>query len=151
LELNLVYNPLGAYLPALQEELEADYRRALRERRGVEFSHLLTITNNPIGRFGEMLQAEGTLDDYRQLLSDAFNPATLAGMMCRDQLSVDCDGSLYDCDFNLALGLGIQAKETTTIFDVLSTGLPAGRPIMFADHCYACTAGAGSSCGGSTA
>jgi radical SAM/Cys-rich protein len=151
LVLNLVFNPGGAFLPPAQAALEKEYRLALRRDFGIEFDNLLTLTNNPLGRFGAFLERSGNLESYLQKLHRAFNPLTLEGMMCRDQVSVACDGGLYDCDFNQAAGLPIAGAA---IFDWLG---PSGRtkigrrPIRFGQHCYACTAGQGSSCGGATA
>lgn len=115
---------------------------------GVHFSNLVAITNNPSGRFAEALNAKGNLEKYLVRLRDAFNPATTEGMMCRSQISVDWEGKVYDCDFNQALGL--EAEGGKTIFDYANEKQGA-RPIVFANHCYGCTAGAGSSCGGETA
>ncbi|MBQ6775512.1 MAG: arsenosugar biosynthesis radical SAM protein ArsS [Synergistaceae bacterium] len=146
LTLDLVYNPGGAFLPPAQSDLEAEYRHRLREDYGIEFTHLFTITNNPIGRFGEFLRRTGNFDRYMKRLCDAFNPATLAGMMCRFQLSVGWDGRLYDCDFNQPLGLAIDEPQNISELHHIRA-----RKIKFGNHCYACTAGSGSSCGGSTA
>ena len=146
--LTLVYNPAGAVLPPSQGSAESEYKGKLREGFGVEFDNLIAIANNPSGRFAEALNAKGNLGKYMKRLTDAFNVATCAGMMCRDQISVDWQGKVYDCDFNQALGLEIE--EGKTIFDFAKE--PAGkRHIVFANHCYGCTAGAGSSCGGATA
>ena len=115
---------------------------------GVHFSNLVAITNNPSGRFAEALNRKGNLEKYLVRLCDAFNPATTEGMMCRNQISVDWEGRVYDCDFNQALGLPIEGDKA--IFDFAREKQPA-RAIVFANHCYGCTAGAGSSCGGETA
>jgi radical SAM/Cys-rich protein len=147
LVLNLVYNPGGAFLPADQGSIEADYRRRLESRYGIMFNKLYAITNNPIGRFGDFLERSGNFAGYMHRLAGAFNPATVESIMCRNQISVDWDGVLYDCDFNLALGLPARIKGR--IQDVKGESL--AREIVFANHCYACTAGAGSSCGGATA
>ncbi|MDR1509370.1 MAG: arsenosugar biosynthesis radical SAM protein ArsS [Synergistaceae bacterium] len=147
--LNLVFNPGGAFLPPAQAALEKEYKLALRRDFGIEFNQLLTLTNNPLGRFGAFLERSGNLDDYLGKLHQAFNPMTLEGMMCRDQVSVAYDGRLYDCDFNQAAELPIDGGAT--IFDRLKPGLRKileKRPIRFGQHCYACTAGQGSSCGG---
>jgi len=144
LVLNLVYNPGGAFLPPPQEELESDYKKILLEQYGIVFNQLFTITNNPSGRFAEFIEQSGELQEYIQELEDGFNAETLPVMMCRNQLSVAWDGSLYDCDFNLALGL--KANGVQNIADIKGS-LPI-REIHFADHCYGCTAGSGSSCGG---
>ena len=147
LPLNLVYNPGGPFLPPEQVALEADYRRTLRACHGVEFSHLLTITNMPIGRFLQDLHARGMADGYRALLHDSFNPGTLPGLMCRHQICVAWDGRLADCDFNLTLGLGLAPGLPQRI-DELQPGMLSGRRIVTGEHCFACSAGHGSSCGG---
>ena len=147
LPLDLVYNPGGAFLPPNQAELEREYRERLAAEHGIVFSRLFAITNNPVGRFGDFLRRTGNFDRYMTRLNDAFNPAALEGMMCRFQLSVGWDGELYDCDFNQALNLSIDGPAN--IRELGDT--PEARTICFGDHCYACTAGAGSSCGGATA
>lgn len=147
LKLNIVYNPGGAFLPPDQEALEEEFRHNFRRNYDVEFNRLLTITNNPVGRFGAFLTRSGNLEGYMSKLYAAFNVATLEGMMCRDQISVACDGRLYDCDFNQAADRPIASRET--IFDWLHKSV-ATRPICFGQHCYACTAGQGSSCAGAT-
>lgn len=144
-ELSLVYNPLGAFLPGAQEGLEADYRDHLDEQ-DVFFSGLYTITNMPLGFFKEKLEKEGLLEDYRELLEDNFNEDTVSNLMCRYQLSVDPDGRIYDCDFHQAEGLG--AKNYRNLSEALEAE-DLGREILWRDYCYGCTAGAGSSCGGS--
>ncbi len=148
--LDLVYNPAGPSLPPDQANLEKDYRKQLKERFGIEFSHLLTITNVPIGRFLRKLEHENGLDSYRRLLFDSFNPQTVESLMCRHQISVGWDGRMYDCDFNLALGMPVNhgAPGLISDFDFDKT---VHRQIVTAEHCYACTAGAGSSCGGALA
>ncbi|WP_165252679.1 arsenosugar biosynthesis radical SAM (seleno)protein ArsS [Adlercreutzia sp. ZJ304] len=146
--ITLVYNPPTATLPPDQASMEAEYRRRLTADFGVSFTNLVAITNNPSGRFAEALNKKGNLESYMKRLIGAFNPATTASMMCRDQISVDWQGNLYDCDFNQALG--IKTADGKTIFD-LAKERPSTRPIQFANHCYGCTAGAGSSCGGETA
>ena len=146
LPLDLVYNPGGAFLPPNQSELEQEYRTRLRAEYGIEFTRLFAITNNPIGRFGDFLRRSGNYDRYMQRLYDAFNPSALQGMMCRFQLSVGWDGKLYDCDFNQPLGLTINGPENISGLTEIHS-----RKIRFANHCYACTAGSGSSCGGTTA
>ena len=150
LSLNLVYNPTGAFLPPAQAALEADFRRELRTRHGIEFSTLFTITNMPISRFLEFLLRSGNYQRYMEKLANAFNPAAAAGLMCRTMVSVGWDGRLYDCDFNqmLALELGFGAPRHIREFDPAKL---ANRRIVSGQHCYGCTAGAGSSCGGSTA
>lgn len=147
LELDLVYNPVGASLPPAQAVLERDYRRELAEHFDIHFNRLFTITNMPIKRFLHLLEREGRLDVYMQTLLDAFNPAAAAGVMCRNQLSVDWRGELYDCDFNQALELPLAGRRRT-LWDVEALEDISAGPIAFAEHCYGCTAGAGSSCGG---
>jgi radical SAM/Cys-rich protein len=151
LTLTLVFNPGGASLPPPQQKLEADYRRELRARYGIEFTRLFTITNMPISRFLEDLLSQGRLAEYLQKLVDAFNPATVDALMCRSTLSVDWLGRLFDCDFNQMLDLPVSPGEPATVFDLTTAALEsfARRPIQTAQHCYGCTAGAGSSCGGS--
>ncbi|MEW6270353.1 MAG: DUF3641 domain-containing protein, partial [Thermodesulfobacteriota bacterium] len=145
--LDLVYNPVGAFLPPAQAELEDAYRRELRERHGIEFRRLLTITNMPIKRFAQDLERQGRLAEYLSLLVNHFNPDAVAGLMCRRLLSVGWDGRLYDCDFNQMLELAWDVPART-IWDVDDLGALAGRAIATGPHCYGCTAGAGSSCGG---
>lgn len=147
LVLNMVYNPAGAYFPPVQSAMEQEYKGRLYADYGIVFNQLFTITNNPTGRFGAFLKRSGNLERYMGNLYEAFNVATLPGMMCRYQLSVGYDGQLYDCDFNQAAELPIQSGES--IFDI--AGKPyKQRKICFDKHCYGCTAGAGSSCGGTT-
>jgi radical SAM/Cys-rich protein len=155
LTLNLVVNPGGAFLPPAQTSAEREFRDRLA-LQGLSFDHLLTITNNPTGRFAAFLTEKGKLNAYLERLEAAFNPATVAGMMCRSQISVHWDGTLFDCDFNQAAELPIEGSGT--IADVAqavlhdgSLGGVLGRELRLADHCYACCAGAGSSCGGTTA
>lgn len=146
-QLDLVYNPLGASLPPAQERLEEAYRAALRSEHNIHFNRLFTITNIPIGRFLHDLVREGKAEQYMKLLRDSFNPQTLEGLMCRHQLHVGWDGKMYDCDFNYALGLPVNGNATH-----VSEFSPASfrdRHIATGDHCFACTAGCGSSCGGS--
>jgi len=147
LPLELVYNPQGPVLPPAQEALENDYRQELDERFGVRFTRLLTISNMPIGRFLADLRASGREEGYRRLIEDAFNPATLDGLMCRSQISVGWNGDVYDCDFNLALRMRVDHGAPTHIRDFDPDQL-ARRRIVTARHCFGCTAGAGSSCGG---
>ncbi len=150
LELNLVYNPTGAFLPPSQAGLERDFKRELERRYGVVFNSLYTITNMPISRFLEFLLESGNYDGYMTRLINAFNPAAAAGLMCRNTLSVGWDGALYDCDFNqmldLPVGFGAPARLEDFVADPLER-----RRIVTGRHCYGCTAGAGSSCGGATA
>jgi len=147
LTLDLVYNPPGPTLPPPQAELEATYRRELRRRFGIEFHHLLAITNMPIRRFARRLEREGTADAYTSLLIAHFNPETTYDLMCRSLVSVGYDGRLYDCDFNQMLDLPLSGKART-IWEVADLGELEGDPIATAGHCFGCTAGAGSSCGG---
>ncbi len=147
LRLDLVYNPGGAYLPGDQSTLQEAYRKALRERFGITFTNLLTITNMPIGRFGERLKRDDRFDGYMKLLADAFNPQTLPGLMCRYQISVGWDGALYDCDFNLALDMVMNHGAPNHI-DRWDLDKVARRRIVTGPHCFGCTAGCGSSCGG---
>jgi radical SAM/Cys-rich protein len=154
LRLDLVYNPLGPSLPPDQAQLELDYKRELSEHFGLEFHHLLTITNMPIRRFAEQLVRLGRQESYQALLVNHFNPATVPGLMCRSQVSVDWAGDVYDCDFNLMLGLALpadQARPKKTIWDIPSLDHLSGTAIATASHCFGCTAGAGSSCSGSLA
>ncbi len=147
LALNLVYNPVGAFLPAKQDAAEAKFRRELSRRHGVTFNHLYTITNMPISRFLEFLIESGNYEGYMERLANAFNPAAAAGVMCRYTLSVGWEGTLYDCDFNqmLDLPLGNGAPRHIRDFDPARLNT---RRIVTANHCYGCTAGSGSSCGG---
>jgi radical SAM/Cys-rich protein len=150
LPLDLVYNPGGPFLPPEQAALEQDYRRVLADEHGVCFTRLLTITNMPIGRFLEGLRSAGEERRYAQLLHDAFNPATVDALMCRHQISIGWDGTLFDCDFNLSLNLAVNHGAPTRIQD-FDTGALVGRRIVKDDHCFGCTAGHGSSCGGALA
>ncbi|MES9968779.1 MAG: arsenosugar biosynthesis radical SAM (seleno)protein ArsS [Candidatus Thiodiazotropha sp.] len=149
LMLNLVYNPLGPALPPPQAPLEAEYKKQLLERYGIRFNQLLTITNMPIQRFGSYLQSKGEFNNYLQLLRDAYQPYNLDNVMCRTLLSVDWRGYLYDCDFNQMLKIHLKTAASVRprlrdLFEVDLTDLP----IQVAEHCYGCTAGQGSSCGG---
>jgi radical SAM/Cys-rich protein len=151
LRLDLAYNPLGPSLPPAQRELERDYRRELAARFGIEFHRLLTLTNMPIRRFADDLARRGQTEEYMALLVNHFNPATLDGLMCRSQVSVDWEGRLYDCDFNLMLELPLGGGErgaARTIWNVERLDALAGGAIATAGHCFGCTAGAGSSCSG---
>jgi radical SAM/Cys-rich protein len=155
LVLNLVYNPVGTFLPAAQATLEAEYKHELQEKFGIVFNNLFTITNMPIHRFKESLQRSGGYEDYMDKLVNAFNPAAAAGVMCRSLISVGYDGKLYDCDFNQMLEMQVVtgtngSSRVRTIFDFDMNELTA-RNILFDAHCFGCTAGAGSSCGGTTA
>jgi len=171
LPLHLVYNPNGAFLPPPQQQLQADYKRELRERFGIQFNELLTITNMPISRFGSMLLSKGLFDDYMALLKSNFSALNLQTVMCRSLISVDWQGYVYDCDFNQMLGMPLTApapSETGQSPDLVATdkALSSARrgrkihladllqtdlsewPIATGEHCYGCTAGQGSSCGG---
>jgi radical SAM/Cys-rich protein len=152
LPLHLVYNPVGAFLPGPQAELEADYHRELKEHFGVVFNRLYTITNMPIARFAAWLHREGKYDEYTQLLVDNFNPAAVDGLMCRNTLSVGWRGEVYDCDFNQMLDMqwyrnGSEPYQRLFLWDVDPAEIE-NRPILTGEHCFGCTAGAGSSCGG---
>jgi radical SAM/Cys-rich protein len=147
--LNLVYNPIGPFLPPPQDQLEADYKRELKKRYGLEFNHLLTITNMPIKRFGSMLVSRVEFDTYMELLKTSFSQTNLDTVMCRNLISVDWQGYLYDCDFNQMLDLPMRSSggQRAHIRDLKADELE-GQAIAVADHCYGCTAGQGSSCGG---
>ncbi len=145
--LNLVYNPVGACLPAPQAELEADYRDALQRNFGIVFNRLYTITNQPIARFAEDLRRHGQWDEYLELLTTSFNPATVDGLMCRSTLSVGYNGEVFDCDFNQMLGMQLRNGHPLYLWDIVPTRL-SGQPILTGNHCLACTAGCGSSCTG---
>jgi len=148
IELNLVYNPGADFLPGDQAKLEADYKRELYEKYGITFSNLFTITNVPIGRFGETLKKQGRLDAYIDLLRGNLNMNAASNIMCRTLISVNYEGVLYNCDFNQALGLPIldMGFKPVRIEDIES--VTNGHPIITASHCFSCTAGAGSSCAG---
>jgi radical SAM/Cys-rich protein len=150
LVLDLVTNPVGTFLPGNQAALEAEWKRQMARLYDVEFSALYTITNMPISRFLEFLEAQGRLGEYLETLASAFNPAAAAGVMCRSTLSVGWDGTLYDCDFNQMLELPVHPAAGSTVFDFDPAAL-AKREIVLGPHCFGCTAGAGSSCGGATA
>jgi radical SAM/Cys-rich protein len=147
LVLNLVYNPQGPSLPPPQEALEQDYRRVLAEQHGVSFNRLLALANLPIQRFGSTLLSLGQFDDYMALLKQAHSPANLDRVMCRTLLSVDWQGYLYDCDFNQMLGMPLPARQRPHLRDLPQLRVQ-DNPIAVADHCFGCTAGQGSSCGG---
>jgi radical SAM/Cys-rich protein len=154
LTLDLVYNPQGPRLPPPQHALEQDYKRLLAENFGIAFNRLLTITNQPIARFGSTLISKGQFRDYMALLRSAHRPENLPGVMCRNLVSVDWQGYLHDCDFNQMLGIPLRADgrkgAAMRLEDLLSRDF-ADNPIAVADHCYACTAGQGSSCSGALA
>lgn len=150
LELTLVYNPAGAILPGSQASLEADFRSKLREDFGIEFTNLIALINMPLGRFLGFLSKSGNLPRYMRRLEQSFNPATVESLMCRFTLSVGHDGVLYDCDFNQCIGIEIRNGRPTSIQDVSLDEL-VGRAVRCRSHCYGCTAGQGSSCGGAVA
>ncbi len=145
--LNLVYNPVGAFLPPKQEAIEAQFKRELSRNHGVTFNRLYTITNMPISRFLEFLLESGNYENYMERLANAFNPAAVGGVMCRYTLSVGWDGTLYDCDFNQMLDLPVDHGAPSHIRDFDPAKLHT-RQIVTRNHCYGCTAGSGSSCGG---
>ena len=147
LTLNLVFNPQGPSLPPNQDALEADYKRTLLERYGVVFNALFVLANMPIQRFGSMLVSKRQFDGYMSLLRGAHRPENLAGVMCRSLVSVDYEGFLHDCDFNQMLKLPLGGRDRAHLRDLLADDLQ-GRPIRVAGHCFGCTAGQGSSCGG---
>ncbi|MDP1955811.1 MAG: arsenosugar biosynthesis radical SAM protein ArsS [Polaromonas sp.] len=148
LSLNLVYNPQGASLPPDQQALQADYKRELLAHFGIVFNELFALTNMPIQRFGSTLVSKGTFDSYMELLKGSFQQQNLAGVMCRNTVSVDWQGWLSDCDFNQQLGLPLGTSGLQRhLRDLLSTGIDE-QPIRVAGHCFGCTAGQGSSCGG---
>jgi radical SAM/Cys-rich protein len=145
--LNLVYNPVGAFLPPAQSSIELDFKRELMTRYGISFNQLYTITNMPIKRFLDYLRRTGNEERYMQRLVEAFNPGAVEGLMCRNLVSVDWTGRLYDCDFNQMLELGVSKELPQTIEDFEPDRF-ASRHIITGPHCFGCTAGAGSSCGG---
>ncbi|WP_103664044.1 arsenosugar biosynthesis radical SAM (seleno)protein ArsS [Gracilimonas amylolytica] len=149
LKLNLVYNPVGAFLPGDQEEIKQEFKKELRRKHDIEFNDLFTITNLPISRFLNFLLMSGNLDDYMEKLVESFNPSAAMGVMCRNTISVGWDGSLYDCDFNQMLEMETHQDSVQHIrnFDL---GKLNDREIVVNQHCFGCTAGAGSSCGGAT-
>ncbi len=150
LTLNLVYNPTGPYLPPGQQQLEADYKKYLQQHYQIQFNQLFTITNMPIARFGSSLISQGKFEEYMNLLKDSMNLANMNGLMCKNQLSIDWLGNVYDCDFNQMLKLNLRHPDTDNtlhIRDILDVNM-ADIDIIVADHCFGCTAGQGSSCGG---
>jgi radical SAM/Cys-rich protein len=150
LPLHLVYNPVGEFLPPSQAELEADYKKELKKHFGIIFNRLYTLANLPIGRFASYLRHNNRLNEYMELLIEAFNPATIDGLMCRNTISVGWRGEVYDCDFNQQLGMQWSSNAGSKplfLWDI-DPDLLEGRQIMTGDHCFGCTAGAGSSCGG---
>ena len=150
LVLNLVYNPVGAFLPAPQAGLEKDFKRELKDKFGLVFNSLYTITNMPIHRFKADLDRLGAYEDYMTKLVNAFNPAAAEGVMCRSLISVGYDGKIYDCDFNQMLEMQVRNGQPASVFNFDMEKL-LRRAIDFDSHCFGCTAGAGSSCGGATA
>lgn len=146
--LNLVYNPVGAFLPPTQASIEVDFKRELQARYGVTFNQLYTITNMPIKRFLDYLRRSGNEERYLRKLVEAFNPGAVEGLMCRSLVSVDWTGRLYDCDFNQMLEFGVDPELPQSLVDFDPEKF-ASRRIMTGAHCFGCTAGAGSSCGGS--
>ena len=147
LPLHLIYNPAGPFLPGAQIELETDFKRELASHFGVVFNKLYVLTNLPVGRFAAFLKRNNKLDSYMELLINAFNPATLSGLMCRDTLSIGWQGEVYDCDFNQQLDMQWRNGHPIFLWDVDPDKIE-GREIATGDHCFGCTAGAGSSCGG---
>jgi radical SAM/Cys-rich protein len=152
LSLNLVYNPLGASLPPNQENLERDFKRELASHFGISFSQLFALANMPIQRFGSTLISKGTFSTYMTLLKDNFKQANMEGLMCKTMVSVDYQGYIYDCDFNQMLGMPLRLESAARahLRDLIGQDI-TGKDIAIADHCYGCTAGQGSSCGGALA
>ena len=148
LKLNLVYNPQGPSLPPAQEQLEADYKRELKAHFGIEFNSLFALANMPIKRFGSFLISKGQFHGYMDLLKANHSDANLPNVMCKTTISVDWQGNLYDCDFNQQLDIGLPGTGAPKHLTDLLTAELDGRAIRIADHCFGCTAGAGSSCGG---
>src|SRR5437870_4809310 len=147
--LNLVYNPVGPHLPPPQQKLEHDYKRILKEQFGIVFNHLYCLTNMPITRYETHLKLRGEYERYMELLESSFNPATLEQVMCRNLVSIGWEGTIYDCDFNQMLELPIRDPEGNALHvSSLSLDQLLNQPIAVGNHCYACTAGSGSSCGG---
>jgi radical SAM/Cys-rich protein len=150
LKLDLVFNPIGAQLPPEQGELQADYKRELEQHFGIVFDQLFAITNMPIARYTSYLKRQGRYEDYMQLLLESFNPGSIHGLMCRDTISVGWEGDLFDCDFNQQLGMQHGPKSKPERLWDLDLEDWETRPIKTGVHCYGCTAGQGSSCGGAT-
>lgn len=150
LRLHLVYNPLGAYLPPAQAALQADYKRELRENFGIEFDSLFALANLPIARFATHLRRENQLETYLNLLENSFNSATIDGLMCRDTINVGWRGEVYDCDFNGMLNLQWEHEKPLFLWEINANQVE-NRAIATGKHCFGCTAGAGSSCGGALA
>jgi radical SAM/Cys-rich protein len=149
LKLNLVYNPVGAFLPGAQSELEVAYKAELKAQFGIVFDQLYTITNMPIARFGTYLRHSGQWDEYSQLLLNAFNPGAVEGLMCRNTISIGWRGEVYDCDFNQMLNMQWRNGKPLHLWEIDPAAI-AEQPILTGSHCFGCTAGAGSSCGGAT-
>ena len=149
LQLNLVYNPVDLNLPPSQSELEVDYKRELKQQHDIVFNQLFTITNMPISRFGGMLLAKGLYHQYMDILRNNYRAKNLETVMCRSLLSIDYQGYVYDCDFNqmLAMPLALNGKARTHLKDLANQEM-TGNPIVIGEHCFGCTAGQGSSCGG---
>ncbi|MBI3219673.1 MAG: arsenosugar biosynthesis radical SAM protein ArsS [Bacteroidetes bacterium] len=147
--LDLVYNPTGAFLPGDQKALERDFKKELKNHFNIEFNQLFTITNIPISRFLDFLIESGNYESYMEKLVNAFNPAAVAGVMCKNTISIDWQGNMYDCDFNQMLGLKVEKKAGQHIRDFSLASLQ-NREVVINQHCFACTAGAGSSCQGAT-
>ena len=149
LVLNLVYNPVGPHLPPPQDQLEQDYKRILKEKFGIIFNRLYCLSNMPITRYATHLKLRGEYEQYMELLESSFNPSTLDQVMCRNLISVGWEGTIYDCDFNQMLDLPIRDAEGKALnISTLSFDQVQHLPVTVGDHCYACTAGSGSSCGG---
>lgn len=149
--LNLIYNPAGAFIPPPQEDLERQYKKSLKENFGIEFNQLFALTNMPIHRFKAQLKRLKSYEEYMEKLVSAFNPAAAEGIMCRSMVSVSYDGKIYDCDFNQMLDMPIMFGSKSATLKDWSKATLMNRTILTADHCFGCTAGAGSSCGGNTA
>ena len=149
LELHLVYNPSGAFLPGSQESLQAEFKRQLKRKFDIDFNMLFAITNLPIARFLDYLLESGNYEEYMQKLVEAYNPGTVDGLMCRNTLSISWDGFIYDCDFNQMLDL--KVASTSQHIDDFDLDALKDRNVVVNQHCYGCTAGAGSSCGGEIA
>lgn len=148
--LNLVYNPAGAFLPPAQQALEKEYKVALQQQYGIQFNQLFAITNMPISRYLDYLLESGNYEKYMEKLTAAFNPSAAMGVMCRNTISVSWDGYLYDCDFNQMLDMKVACPSSRHLRD-FNSAILAQREIVVNQHCYGCTAGAGSSCGGAVA
>ena len=149
--MHFVYNPVGASLPPNQKELEADYKREMKKHFGIVFNDLYCITNMPIARFASYLKRNHQLDEYMQLLRESFNPATIEGLMCRNTINTSWTGEVFDCDFNQMLKMGLKnsaGDKPLMVWDIDPDNFQE-LPILTGNHCFGCTAGSGSSCGGS--